>query len=421
MGASGVETCEPCPEGTWSSQRGASGQGACARCPRGTYQPLAGQALPGSCQSCPLGTYGAAAGASACASCPQGSWAGALEQTACARCPLGTWTLMGGLTREADCKPCLGAAECPVPLPAHITLVMQNVSFAGVPPGTSARLAQAYAQAMASACGIQANAVVDLHGRNGTATLAPGGVVSAFAFLDTRFGINDVAVRLSSLLFQSQMTWSTMSVLASEPSAMSGYPTTGVVSVVPDQFQPLPGTTAPSTPIDTIVQQERQTNLTTTREPTVLEGRRMHSAWLPSVIGDIIGAAFMVLFVTVAAHDLWVKRAGRARAAEGGGDGGGPGQEVRREVPEGSLPQGASVAEHREQAAPPAAVHDAPDPPDCGTDPCDSTIAAAEGSSDVTFDHDHSFFLPDLEVGRSTVDGTQLEGHTVTAGCWQCW
>eukprot|EP00435_Cladocopium_sp_Y103_P064154 s151_g25.t2 len=85
--------CEPCPDGTISE----AGSSECHSCPAGKSS----QGGSNNCSTCPAGEISQVAGSSACQTCPAGTYE--INKQNCNRCPQGTISAVVG---SAACSPC---------------------------------------------------------------------------------------------------------------------------------------------------------------------------------------------------------------------------------------------------------------------------------------------------------------------------
>mmetsp|Transcript_38916 Transcript_38916/g.97772 ORF Transcript_38916/g.97772 Transcript_38916/m.97772 type:complete len:497 (-) Transcript_38916:201-1691(-) len=266
-GASALQSCKPCGAGTWSAEWGASSKSTCTGCEVGTYQPAVGQANQSVCIRCPPGKYTAVTGESTCAPCPAGSWNDDFEKTECNICPEGKWTHSSGALRAGDCTPCAGGAGCMPDSSARITMDFKNFPYAELDEQQLAEIEAAIAEALASACSIDNQSVVDLFGKSTSVTISPDGTVSAFATEVTGASANELAARLYSLSFRGEVVNSTLAILGSGVARFG----IGAISVKPEAFVPLMPT---STVTTTTVSSSTVTTTaatTTTVEATTVE------------------------------------------------------------------------------------------------------------------------------------------------------
>jgi len=239
LGAASQSSCMKCPAGTWSSRRGAIAQSTCTECKAGTYQPALGQASDKNCMRCGPGKFGASAGASACKACEAGSWNGAFEATSCTACPAGTWTPSTGTVRSSDCHP-RSSSEV---TDAHVTIALAGLAFGAACPSAQVSLRAGLARSIASACGVAADAVVDLYGARGSVTVAQGAVVSAFVLGSAGLSTSELQARLSSEAVRREMAELIVKTLQEDSGAVVGSPQAGAVSVRLERFTPQASTT----------------------------------------------------------------------------------------------------------------------------------------------------------------------------------
>ncbi|KAJ6242792.1 hypothetical protein M0813_02640 [Anaeramoeba flamelloides] len=103
-------TCKDCPEGTYNDL---TGQIGCANCPSGTWNEKPAQASLDGCIKCQEGYYGIKEGGTSvmesCDRCPQGTWSnqtGLSVKTECTKCPPGSYNEKEGITTIELCKAC---------------------------------------------------------------------------------------------------------------------------------------------------------------------------------------------------------------------------------------------------------------------------------------------------------------------------
>uniref|UniRef100_A0A7S1KS87 Tyrosine-protein kinase ephrin type A/B receptor-like domain-containing protein n=1 Tax=Percolomonas cosmopolitus TaxID=63605 RepID=A0A7S1KS87_9EUKA len=95
----GASMCGSCPEGTWAS--GSS----CELCPAGTFSQERGASSSATCQNCPVGHF-SVAGASQCLKCDAGTYADTAGTATCKKCRGGTHSSAIGASSDSVCQDC---------------------------------------------------------------------------------------------------------------------------------------------------------------------------------------------------------------------------------------------------------------------------------------------------------------------------
>lgn len=153
--------------------------------------------------------------------------------------------------RKGDCTPCVGTG-CLKDSSARVDIVIHNLEFSALTQEEQAGLRRAYAQDIASSCGIDNSSVVDLLGQEASVTIGSDGSVSAFVVAVRTSSANALALRLYSQTFRNSIGNSTMAVVSSVPLGAPLVPpsrqvSVGAVSLQPEVFVPVVPTTATTT------------------------------------------------------------------------------------------------------------------------------------------------------------------------------
>jgi len=226
-----------CHPGTWSGREGARTRDACAECPAGTYQPAPRQANISTCMRCAPGTYVARTGAVACRKCPSGTWGADFEATECSVCPEGTWTQGSGSIRQDQCASC-SAPGCAPDGSLRVDAQLVKPAYSDLGGQARSNLRAAIAGAFAHTCDVSERAVVDVAGTNGSVSIADDGNIVAFVLSVAPDSASEMASRLYSADFRSELAGLVGRVLSGRGKAA-----VDVLDVRPAPFVPESSTT----------------------------------------------------------------------------------------------------------------------------------------------------------------------------------
>jgi len=257
-GASAPSDCAACPPGTWSQALGASGPGACRPCRPGTYQPISMAADQSLCLPCAAGSYSSGEGASDCRACRPGSWSSARGASACMACPAGTWSHSPGAERAEFCADC--AAECLAGSDALVAVELRGLAQSELTGQQRASLTQAYAQAIALACGVSPASVRDLGNRSASSSFAEGqGTrVVCLVAVPANSSVNALGLLLGSVQLREALLSSASSVVEGTAAERGPLAIEDVV-VQPLAFAELPAPVTFATTSSTVAPTEQVT------------------------------------------------------------------------------------------------------------------------------------------------------------------
>jgi len=176
--------------------------------------------------------------------------------------------------RVGDCTPCVGAG-CLRDASARITIEVVGLAFSALPAAELSDLCSSYAKDIASTCGVDDSAVVDLQGKKATVTISEDGSISAFVLDVAGSSANHLAAKLYSSTFRGLLVNSTLAATG----AGEGPVVVGAVTFHPEAFVPLlPTTTRTLTSTATSTATATATSTSTSTEASTSVGLRSSPA-----------------------------------------------------------------------------------------------------------------------------------------------